>query len=119
MPNDFVKFIQDELSGYYKFTYKKMFGEHCLFYGDKIIAIITDDDEIFVKVDEETRHEFVQAGGHPYTYVAQGKQRVMHYMSVPSEVTDDRDELVYWFGLGVKALKSTDKSPKCDDKCSL
>ncbi len=43
----------------------------------------------------------------------------MHYMSVPSEVTDDRDELVYWFGLGVKALKSTDKSPKCDDKCSL
>lgn len=117
MSNDFVKFIQDELSGYYKFTYKKMFGEHCLFYGDKIIAIITDDDEIFVKVDEETRHEFVQAGGHPYTYVAQGKQRVMHYMSVPSEVTDDRDELVYWFGLGVKALKSTDKSPKCDDKC--
>ena len=87
MSNDFVKFIQDELSGYYKFTYKKMFGEHCLFYGDKIIAIITDDDEIFVKVDEETRHEFVQAGGHPYTYVAQGKQRVMHYMSVPSEVT--------------------------------
>lgn len=109
MSNDFVKFIQDELSGYYKFTYKKMFGEHCLFYGDKIIAIITDDDEIFVKVDEETRHEFVQAGGHPYTYVAQGKQRVMHYMSVPSEVTDDRDELVHWFGLGVKALKSTDK----------
>lgn len=69
MSNDFVKFIQDELSGYYKFTYKKMFGEHCLFYGDKIIAIITDDDEIFVKVDEETRHEFVQAGGHPYTDV--------------------------------------------------
>lgn len=33
----------------------------------------------------------------------------MHYMSVPSEVTDDRDELVHWFGLGVKALKSTDK----------
>lgn len=109
MSNDFVRFIQDELSGYYKFTYKKMFGEHCLFYGDKIIAIITDDDEIFVKVDEETRHEFVQAGGHPYTYVAQGKQRVMHYMSAPSEVIDDRDELVRWFGLGVKALKSTDK----------
>lgn len=41
MSNDFVRFIQDEMGDYYKSTYKKMFGEHCLFYGDKLIAIIT------------------------------------------------------------------------------
>lgn len=108
MSNDFVRFIQDEMGDYYKLTYKKMFGERCLFYGDKIIVITTADDKIFVKVDGQARHEFAQAGAHSYTYVAQGKQRVMHYMSVPSEVIDGLDELVRWFQLGVKALKSAD-----------
>ena len=88
-------------------THKKMFGEHCLFYGDKILAIINKDDDIFVKVNDKTKAIFEQAGGVPFTYVVKGQPKTMHYYQIPHDALDDRDELVRWFGLGVKALQET------------
>ena len=104
MSDEFVKFIQDELGRHFRLTHKKMFGEHCLFYDDKILAIINKDDEIFIKVNDDTRQIFSQAGSVPFTYMVKGKPKTMHYWQIPQDVLDSGDELVRWFGLGIKAL---------------
>lgn len=43
---EFVRFLLDQLSSISGLRSKKMFGEHCLFYSDKIVAIISKDYRI-------------------------------------------------------------------------
>jgi TfoX/Sxy family transcriptional regulator of competence genes len=45
---NFVKFIVDQIENAGEISYKKMFGEYAIYCGDKIVALVCDD-QLFVK----------------------------------------------------------------------
>lgn len=104
MSKEFVRFICDQLAPRFQFQHKKMFGEECLFWGGKIVAIINQDNQIFVKANAETAPKFQQVGGFQYEYFSKGKWQKMHYWTIPDEVIEDSEQLQMWFELGLKVL---------------
>jgi TfoX/Sxy family transcriptional regulator of competence genes len=46
---DFVDYVIEQLDFSTQITYKKMFGEYALYYDDKVVALICDN-QLFVKI---------------------------------------------------------------------
>ena len=46
-----IEYIEDQLAGVPGMRSRKMFGEYALYCGDKIVALVCDD-ELFVKITE-------------------------------------------------------------------
>ncbi|AHG80046.1 competence regulator [Mannheimia varigena USDA-ARS-USMARC-1388] len=101
---EFVRFLLDQLSSISGLRSKKMFGEHCLFYNDKIVAIISKDYRIFVKSNSETLPLFLAENAEQFSYFAKGKVQKMHYWSVPELAIEEADELIKWIRLGLQAV---------------
>jgi TfoX/Sxy family transcriptional regulator of competence genes len=46
-----IGYIEDQLAGIPEIRSRKMFGEYALYCGDKVVALVCDD-ELFVKITE-------------------------------------------------------------------
>lgn len=107
--NEFTNFILDELSSLAPIGVRTMFGAECLFKHGKMFAII-DDDEMYLKANDETAHHFIQAGCEKFTYWSTKngtKKRVaLNYYQLPESALDDVDELCYWAKLGILASQT-------------
>lgn len=108
-PSEFAQFMLDQLAPLAPMTVKRMFGAECLFRHGKMFAII-DDDEMYVKANDETAHHFIRAGCEKFTYwtTKNGtkKQVALNYYQLPASALDDTDELCYWVGLGILASQT-------------
>lgn len=51
---EFVQYVCDQISDAGKITFKKMFGEYGIYYNQKIIGLISDD-QFFIKITENGR----------------------------------------------------------------
>ena len=49
-----IEYIEDQLAGVPGVRSRKMFGEYALYCGDKVVALVCDD-ELFVKITEAGR----------------------------------------------------------------
>ncbi|MEG9476067.1 TfoX/Sxy family protein [Mannheimia bovis] len=101
---EFVHFLLDQLSSISGLRAKKMFGTYCLFYNDKIVAIISKDYRIFVKTKIETLPLFLAENAEQFSYFAKGKVQKMHYWSIPELAIEESDELIKWIRLGLQAV---------------
>lgn len=45
---NFVEYVRDQISGVGQFSFKKMFGEYAIYYEEKVIALICDN-QLFIK----------------------------------------------------------------------
>lgn len=64
---EFVKFITEQLESAGRITCKKMFGEYAVYSGDKLVALVCDD-QLFVKPTARGREfigEVVEAPPYP------------------------------------------------------
>ncbi len=55
-----IEYIEDQLADVSEIHSRKMFGEYALYCGDKVVALVCDD-QLFVKITEEGKI-FVGAG---------------------------------------------------------
>lgn len=101
---EFIHFLLDQLSLISGLRAKKMFGEYCLFYNDKIVAIISKDYRIFVKTNAETLPFFLAENAEQFSYFAKGRMQKMHYWSIPELAIEEADELIKWIKLGLQAV---------------
>lgn len=75
---------------------RRMFGGWGVFHQGLMIALIADD-EIFMKVDEQTRTAYADAGSQPFTYIRAGKDAVLRsYWRLPDGLLDDLDGVAPW-----------------------
>ena len=95
--SDFVDYVvHDLLSGFSNVRSRAMFGGHGL-YKDGVIFAILVKDQLYFKVDETNKKDYVKKGSRPFTYLASGKKRVsMSYWEVPSEILEEREEMSRW-----------------------
>ena len=69
-------------------TIKRMFGGKGIYYSGIVIALEVDD-EILLKVDEQSQAHFIEAGCRQWTYQGKNKPVRMPYWSIPNEALDD------------------------------
>ncbi len=86
--NELAEYLIDVLSPLGKLSARRMFGEICLFVNGQMFAIISADDDIFVK----THH--LTDGDIPFTYQRQGKTIAMRYTKIDNSLLDDADMLI-------------------------
>ena len=110
--NEFAAYIRDLLApfgdGAESLRIRGMFGGFGVFLGDTMFALIADD-VLYLKVDDQTRAEFEDAGAEPFTYTRGGKARQMSYYTAPDGVLEDTESLQVWAERAIGAAKRNRK----------
>jgi DNA transformation protein and related proteins len=96
---DFVAFAEELLSPVGPVTVRRMFGGHGV-YADGVFFAILNDDELFLKTDDETRARFVEADCRMWTYPGTDET---NYYRPPDEAHDDPESMAPWARLGLEA----------------
>ncbi|HEX2040368.1 MAG TPA: TfoX/Sxy family protein [Acidimicrobiales bacterium] len=91
--NEFVAFVQDQLSHLDGVTVRPMFGAHGLYLRGSFFAIAYDD-RLYLRTDDATRPKFLEAGMAPFR--PPKGPTIGSYYEVPADVLDDRELLAEW-----------------------
>ncbi len=91
---------------------RKMFGGAGVYCDDLFFALL-DGEDIYLKVDDETRTDFENAGLSPFVYETKdGVQGVMSYYNAPVDIHDDEDERRRWTTMALDAAQRAAKFKK-------
>jgi DNA transformation protein len=92
----YLAYAIDQLSQCINVRTRRMFGGVGIYHEDAFFALI-DDDQLYFKVNDSTREEFVSRGAQPFRPVgANSKIVTLSYYTLPPEVLEDVDELKPW-----------------------
>ncbi len=81
---------------------RRMFGGHGLFHRGSMFGLL-DDDELYLKTDEVTRQDFLDAGCAPWVYQsAQGPMETSYYRP-PDDAHEDAEAMLPWARLAMGA----------------
>lgn len=102
---DFEAYAAERLAALGSIRIKRMFGGAGV-YCDGLFFALLDDDELYLKVDDETRPLFENAGLKPFVFQPkEGPAVAMSYFRAPETALDDEDELRRWAGLALDAAR--------------
>jgi DNA transformation protein and related proteins len=93
-----IDFILDQVASAGEARVQKMFGEYALYLGDKVVALVCDD-QLFVKITEPGRVYVGERYEEGYAYP--GAKVSMH---IPEEMFDDREWLTELLRVTAEAL---------------
>ena len=95
----FADHAVDLLSGLGPVDARRMFGGYGI-YARGVMFALLDDDELFLKTDDETRDRFRAAGCRMWVY---GRMAETNYYRPPDEAHEDADAMLPWARLGLAA----------------
>jgi DNA transformation protein len=90
----------DRLSELGETTSRPMFGGHGIYWNDVIFGILFRG-QLYLKVDEESKGEYLARGMGPFR--PNERQTLKSYYEVPPEVLADREALLSWAGEAIRA----------------
>jgi DNA transformation protein len=93
--NEFLEYILELLEPMGEISSGRMFGGYVVRQNELPIALIFSD-EIYFKVDDTNRQDFITAGLTPLTYNKKGKTITVSNWKVPTEVLEDEITLMAW-----------------------
>lgn len=109
--DEFLEYVlEDVLGGIEGITSKRMFGGYNLYLEGVIFAIIVSD-ELYFKVDDTNKADYVTVGSRPFVYDGY-KDRgpmTMPYWTVPEEIMSDREMVYDWVMTSAEISKKTKK----------
>jgi len=93
-------------------TVKRMFGGQGVWLEGLMFALVFGET-VFLKVDDQTRQAFVEAGSQPFVYHQRKRDRQasLPYFSLPEAAQDDPAEASRWGRLAIEAALRS-KAPK-------
>ena len=106
----FAEYCTELLSSAGEVRGKRMFGGYGLYIDDLFVAIIAEDT-LYLKADEQTQAQFVEAGGSRFEYEANGKKQSMGYWTVPPDAMDSAGRMEPWARLAMDAARRA-KTPR-------
>ena len=112
--NEFAAYCVELLGALGAARSRRMFGGHGLYVDDLFVALVAGD-ELYLKVDAQTRPQFEAAGCKPFVYDKAGQAVAMGYWSAPGEATESPAQMLPWARLALAAaLRAGDakKSPR-------
>ena len=101
---DFLAYLKELMrGGGISTTSRAMFGGHGL-YVDGVFFAIVDDDELFLRVDDEIRAAFEALGCTPFEYTTkEGVGHAMSYLRAPDEALERPEAMGRWARLSLGA----------------
>lgn len=96
----YLFFVEEQLGRVAAVRSRRMFGGVGLYADDVFFAVIADD-ELYLKVDDETREAYIARGMEPFRPYKDA--RSMEYYQLPAEILEDVDELSVWARDAVEA----------------
>ncbi len=110
--NEFVAHVRDLLApfddGAEGVRVRGMFGGFGVFLGDTMFALIADD-ELYLKVDDQTIGDFQDAGSEAFSYSRGDKTFEMSYYMAPDGALEDTETLYPWAERAIGAAKRNRK----------
>ena len=91
----FNEFVLDQLGELPELRAKAMFGGHGLYSGAHFFGIL-HAGRLYFKADVASRAAYLERGMGPFTYEQRGRMMTMSYYEVPTDVLENRVELVDW-----------------------
>ena len=91
----FCDHVVELLQGLGPVSARRMFGGHGLFLDGLMFGLIADS-ELYLKVDRESRDQFVDQGLQAFTYHKNGKPMEMSYFQAPETCLDSLEEMTHW-----------------------
>jgi DNA transformation protein len=101
--NSFLDFLAEQFSPLGEITSRSMFGGHCLYCDGTVFALVAEN-EVYLKVDKETKAVFEAAGLKAFKPFPD-KDGVMNYFQAPPAIFESSDALAHWGGLAIAAGK--------------
>lgn len=93
---DFLRYSLEQLASLGGVVPRRMFGAFGL-YHDGVFFGLIDDDTLYLKVNDETRGDYLSRGLKPFQpYPGQARNPMGGYYEVPADVLEDPAELTTW-----------------------
>ena len=103
---EYLKYIQDQLTEFGEIDIKRMFGGIGIFKDGLMFGKI-GGGTFRLKVDESNRKQFEDRGMNPFH--SDKKKKGMPYWEVPHDILEDRKELAKWADQSFKIAKAAKK----------
>lgn len=104
----YTTFIAEQLSKFDGADMKKMFGGIGIFKEGIMFALISKEESLYLRVDEQTKGRFEEHGMGPFNPSKKGNG--MPYYGVPVDVIEDQDKLTDWANMAYEtALRNKKK----------
>ena len=101
---EFKEYVLELLEPHVTVTARNMFGGVGVYAQGTMFALLTSDDVLYFKADEETRPLFAKAGMPQFMK--------MPYFQVPVEVMESSEEMAQWVARAVTVAQRTAKKKK-------
>lgn len=110
---EYADWLQDLLCPLGHIRLRRMFGGYGI-YADELFFAVVLDEQLFIKVDAQTRPAFEAAGLEEWVYEKDGRPVHMNYFRPPEDIYDDEDSLRHWgrlaLGAALRARKPMQKA---------
>ncbi|HEX7373675.1 MAG TPA: TfoX/Sxy family protein [Steroidobacteraceae bacterium] len=100
-------FVLEQLAGLGQLRALRMFGGVGIYSGELFFALIAADT-LYLKVDDDSRTDYLQRGMSPFRPYRDRPQWEMGYYEVPADVLEDAEEMTAW---ARKALRAAAAAP--------
>jgi DNA transformation protein len=108
----YIEYLHELIGPLGNISTKKMFGGHGV-YCDGVIMGLVINEAFYLKVDEQTRQQFIDKGCEPFTYEMKAKRVAMSYWSVPDDAMESSEQMLPWAKLAyAAALRKGTKTKK-------
>lgn len=87
-------------------TARAMFGGYGLYLDGLMFGLIAYDRP-YLKVDDDNREDFVNAGTGPFTYEGKRRPVQMSYYQIPAAILDSPEDLAKWAERAHQAAKKS------------
>ena len=109
---EFASYVVELLQTIGPVRSKRMFGGFGMFLEDLMFGLIAGN-ELYLKVDVESRTDFEDLGLSPFVYNKNGKSMEMSYFQPPEEAMEDSEIMAEWANKAYSAaLRAAAKKPK-------
>ena len=92
---NFLAYVLEQLDRLPMLRSRRMFGGVGL-YGEDLFFGLIDDDVLYLRVDEQSRADFVTRGSRPFQPFKDKPEFSMSYYDVPADVLEDAETLAHW-----------------------
>jgi DNA transformation protein len=100
----FVAFAVDLLGSLGPVRARAMFGGHGIYLGDLMFGLV-DDDELFLKTDDETRPRFEEAECRQWVFTGGGKEMKSSYFRPPDAAHESPEDMEPWGRLALESAR--------------
>jgi DNA transformation protein len=100
--SEFTAYLPEVFREFGSISIRRMFGGQGVYYDGVMIGLVASDT-LYLKVDAQTKQQFIDHGMPQFEYPKGEKMVGMSYFMAPEEALEDPEEMIPWATLAYDA----------------